>query len=146
MTVAEFTPTGAPDLSFGIGGQASVELPGNPNYTGGTLSDIALLPNGKVIVVGSYYADDPTTYQQTAGDFALAEFTSAGNLDTSFGTGGSELSSFGGALLSASAVQVQCDGTFQVVGYSYDPTTQLNYFALADYYPDGTLITTTSRH
>jgi len=146
MTVAQFTPAGAPDLSFGTGGQVSVGFPGDPNYTGVTLSDIAILPGGKVIVVGSYDAYDPTTFQQTTGDIALAEFTSGGNLDSSFGTGGSELSSFGGGLLSAAAVQVQDDGTFQVVGSSYDPSTQLDDFALADYYPDGTLISGMRQH
>lgn len=140
LAAAEFNPTGTPDLGFGNAGQASIGFPGNPMDTNLFLNDIALLPDGKVLIIGSYSAQSPTTGAPVTGDFALAQFTSAGKLDPSFGSGGTELSGFGTGLLAASAVQVQGGGDFEVVGSSSDPNSQFSEFALAEYSADGSLV------
>ena len=142
MTVAQFTAAGAPDLTYGTGGQASVGFPGNPNFTGVGLGGInfTLLPDGKVVVVSTYFVQDPTTFSTLSEQFALAQFTTAGKLDTTFGTGGTVLTSFGDGMVSAQAVQALSNGNLLIVGSSTDPATQLSDFALAEYASDGKLV------
>jgi uncharacterized delta-60 repeat protein len=139
MTVAQFTAAGALDGSFGSGGQASIGFPGDPNSTFGNLTNMALQRNGDVTVVGTYYAFDPTTFAFVSSQFAVARFTSAGTVDTTFGNGGMVLTSVGGYEDSAAAVLVRNDGTFVVVGTTYDPTALQNDFAVVAYNADGSL-------
>jgi uncharacterized delta-60 repeat protein len=139
ITVAEFTAKGTPILSFGTAGQANIEFPGNPNADL-VLGTIAVLTNGKVIVVGGYSVYDPITYQETAGDFAVSQLTSAGKLDTSFGTGGNVLTGFGADAASATAVLALSNGDLLVAGYSTDAAAQFTDLTLAEYDAAGKLV------
>jgi uncharacterized delta-60 repeat protein len=139
MTVAQFTAAGAVDSSFGNDGQASISFPGDPNSTFGDLANMALQRNGDVIVVGTYNVFDPTTFAFVSSQFAVARFTSSGTVDTTFGNGGMVLTSVGGYEDSAAAVLVGPDGTFVVVGATYDTTALQNDFAVVAYNADGTL-------
>jgi uncharacterized delta-60 repeat protein len=140
MTVAQFTAAGAVDSSFGNGGQASVSFPGNPNFTFVSLANMALERNGEVTVVGTYFVFDPTTFVELSSQFVVARFTAAGTVDTTFGNGGTVLTSVGGSFANAAAVMIRNDGTFVVVGTTMDTTTLENDFALAAYNADGSLI------
>jgi uncharacterized delta-60 repeat protein len=140
MTVAQFTAAGAVDSSFGNDGQASVSFTGNPNLIIGVLlSNMALQRNGEVTVVGMYSAFDSTTFAFVSSQFAVARVTWAGTVDTTFGNGGTVLTSVGGYQDSAAAVLVRNDGTFVVVGTTYDTTAQQYDFAVVAYNADGSL-------
>jgi uncharacterized delta-60 repeat protein len=69
---------------------------------------VALQPDGKLVVAG--YTNVQGSY-----DFAVARYTSNQVLDTSFGTGGTEIVDLGGSDL-AKAVVVQSDGKIVVAG------------------------------
>ena len=85
--LARFNADGAPDMSFGTGGQVVADF---------AVADAALTPGGKIVVVG----DD------------LARYTATGTLDTSFGMGGEVIPSFG----TIRDVAVQADGRIVVLG------------------------------
>ncbi len=113
------------DLTFG-GGLAVVTAGAGTD----TLKAVALQGDGKVVVVGS--ASNGTNL-----DFAIARVNADGTSDTSFGTGGSQLTSFGGYDDQANALAIQGDGDIVVAGAAGGAggTT----FALARYAPDGSL-------
>lgn len=120
-----FGDSGVTDTSFGGDDQASAE---------------ALLPNGDILVAGT---DTTGLNGQPAGSqFALAEYTSAGVLDTSFGSGtGQVLTSFsttGGTLSNdvAHGLTVAPNGTIYVVG-STDANASGTDFAIAAFNADG---------
>jgi uncharacterized delta-60 repeat protein len=80
---------------------------------------------------------------KTGADFALARYTSGGSLDTSFGSKGTQTTSFGSGNDYAQALMIQSDGKIVAAGYSTQPFgayTQ-NEFALARYNSNGTLDT-----
>jgi uncharacterized delta-60 repeat protein len=138
MTVAQFTADGAVDTSYGTGGQASVSFGGDPNFEFVLPNGMTLQSDGKVVVVGGNFTIDPVTGLQTL-TFAVARFTAAGGVDTTFGHGGTVTTSFNDQDF-AQAVLAREDGKIVVAGYTLDPTTQLNEYALAEYNPDGSLV------
>ncbi|MCK9417923.1 MAG: Ig-like domain-containing protein [Nitrospirae bacterium] len=133
LYLSRYDSNGAPDLSFNSG--MATASPG----TDPVLADIAILPDGKIIVAG-------TTNESTNADVFLMRFNANGTLDTTFGTDGTVISDdmMHGNEVAAGLV-VQADGkivvaaTFQsVVGVIL--TTD---FALFRYSADGVLDTTT---
>ena len=80
--LARYTPTGSLDGSFGIGGRVSTPI--------GTASEVALTlvrqSDGKLVAAG--YVDIGANV-----DFALARYNSLGSLDTTFGSGGTVITS-----------------------------------------------------
>ncbi len=80
FAVARYLPNGELDPSFGTGGKVVTAL--------GTDSDtayaLAIQPDGKLVVGG----DSNRGSSQTGVDFALVRYTTAGVLDTTFGTSG----------------------------------------------------------
>jgi uncharacterized delta-60 repeat protein len=86
---------------------------------------VAVQSDGKIVAAG-----------ESAGDFALARYTTTGTLDTSFGDGGRVETVFDlGSDDVASALAIQADGKIVAAGVSN------NRFALARYNTDGTLDT-----
>ena len=112
------------DLSFGNGGKViAADTVGHP------VADVAVQPDGKVVVVGSHN-----------NDFAVTRFNANGTLDRTFGGGGFVRTDFGGSGGDfANAVVVQPNGKIIVVGSrgkngAHDDTV----FAVARYNPNGT--------
>ena len=96
--------------------------------------------DGKILVSG--YTWNVSTSQW---GFAIARYTSAGVLDTSFGTGGKVSTAFGTGVGAGNtgdgySIAVQADGKLVVAGYVLNGTN--NDFAVARYNTDGTLDTT----
>jgi uncharacterized delta-60 repeat protein len=91
-------PPITPDPSFYGGGQLSA---------GGLIQDMALAPDGKVVVAGL------TNYPY---DFIVRRYLPNGFPDSSFGSGGVVTSDFGSAVDKAWAVAVQADGKILVGG------------------------------
>lgn len=130
--VARYLPDGTLDPTFGPGGRGWVD-----NDFGGTddaLQGVAIQPDGKIVAAG-LSGTGPSS------DFAIIRYDSAGNLDTSFGTGGTVFTDFGGGNSqdSASAVLVQPDGKIVVGGYTIPGGTGPVRFAMARYDAAGNL-------
>jgi uncharacterized delta-60 repeat protein len=124
---------GSGDLDPSFGGDGTVTTAFGGDHLA---SAVSMQPDGKIVVAG---------FPNTAGsghDFALARYHANGTLDTSFSGDGKVLTDFGGSEGGAHAVAIQPDGKIVVAGVSnasgsYD-------FALARYWPNGTLDTSFS--
>jgi uncharacterized delta-60 repeat protein len=119
MALARYLPNGRLDQTFGTDGVVSTSI--GAGFSGG--SDVALQPDGRIVVTGS-----------TDNDFAVARFDSDGSIDETFGDFGSTTTQVGPAP-SARAVGLGADGSIVVAG-SVDER-----FALARYDSDGELDT-----
>jgi uncharacterized delta-60 repeat protein len=130
--LARLNPDGSLDTSFGNGGQVFATLFGRS----ASLEDLALQPDGK-IVVGGYV--DLGTLTEYNSDFWLARFNKNGTLDTSFGTGGFVTTDlFSGSAETLSAIAVQPDGRILAAG-GVRRTGEDSHFVVARYLPDGRL-------
>ncbi|QEH31813.1 hypothetical protein OJF2_02780 [Aquisphaera giovannonii] len=127
--VAQYNPDGSLDRSFGSGGLATIDL-GSPNVFA---LDVAVQPDGKVVLVGSVYPADGNT------SVAVVRLTPRGALDPTFGAGGIVTTSLPGSSFDrANAVAIQPDGKILVGGITTDP----DYVSEGDllrYNADGTL-------
>jgi uncharacterized delta-60 repeat protein len=91
FAVARFNANGSLDTTFGTGGQASVEFFAPPMQGAQEFARAVLVqPDGKILVAGSA-RQGQIRFAPIQG--ALARFNANGTLDTSFGTGGTVLSS-----------------------------------------------------
>lgn len=97
---------------------------------------VLILPNGRIAVAGVAYVADSGVR-----DFALARYEENGNLDGSFGYGGTLLTSFDGQKSEANALGVQPDGKLVAAGVVTDAETGAQSLALARYNDDGSLDT-----
>ncbi len=129
FTVARYLPSGALDASFGAGGVSVVDF-GAPSEAHG----VALQPDGKIIVAGRGGSGQN-------GQFALARLNPNGELDASFGSGGTVATTFTEGGSAASALALQSDGKIVVAGII---GTGPSDFAFARYNPNGSLDTTFS--
>jgi uncharacterized delta-60 repeat protein len=114
---------GTPDPDFGGGdGIVTTDL----GTTGDTARAIVIQSDGRIVVAGT--AD---------GDVALARYTTAGELDDSFGDQGTRISDFGNDDF-ANGVALTADGHILVAGHTLGSGTTLD-FALARYTSAGNL-------
>src|SRR5712692_1324893 len=134
LAVARYNPDGSADGGFGSAGLAATLV----GAAGGAASTLALQPDGKILVAGTAFA-----HGSADDEFALARFTSAGQLDLSFGSEGIVTTDFGSgeaggrpALDRAGGVAIESDGKI-VVGGSTRGDHQA--FAVARYNIDGSL-------
>ena len=97
FAVARYNRNGTPDLSFGIGGRATIDIAGAFDE-----ARALVLQGGKLVAAGFTFTGDAAT-----GDFALARFTAAGRPDGTFGTGGRVTTDFAGGFDDARALVVQ---------------------------------------
>jgi uncharacterized delta-60 repeat protein len=122
---------GAPgdlDTSFSTDGMVMTDIGGSTDYGGGVVVDSA----GRVIVAG--YSDNGSTY-----DFAVVRYTSAGVLDTSFGTDGKVTTAIGTSNDGGYAVVVDSAGRIVVAGSSDNGSD--DDFAVVRYTSSGVLDT-----
>jgi uncharacterized delta-60 repeat protein len=85
FAVARLTAAGGLDPSFAGDGRATVNFePTGPGTNEATA--VAVRPDGRVLVAGSAVVPGPDG--ERSSDFAAAQFTPAGDLDPTFGTGG----------------------------------------------------------
>lgn len=133
FALARYTANGVLDTSFGDNGVVITSM--------GALEDkgnsVVLQPDGKIIVTG--YSYNNATYQKR-NYFALARYTTAGVLDSSFGDNGKVLTPIGLFNAEASSAVLQPDGKIVVAGYSSNGN--YNDFALARYTVNGAFDTT----
>jgi uncharacterized delta-60 repeat protein len=124
-SIVAVTPALAVVLAVGAmtgTGSAAAEGPAASAASAVPATDVAVQPDGKVVVVGA-----------SNGNFAVARYTLSGALDLSFSGDGRLTTDFSGTDDSAHAVVVQPDGKIVVVGASN------GNFAVARYLPGGAL-------
>jgi uncharacterized delta-60 repeat protein len=95
ITVSQLTANGTLDSSFGTNGVATVSFPVGV-FNSAEPRDIAVQPDGRVIVAGSVVSDThtatnpspPSSFRAYRSDFAVIRLTPDGQLDPTFGDGG----------------------------------------------------------
>jgi uncharacterized delta-60 repeat protein len=97
------------DPSFGIGGKSAADITGQ--LLDDAVGDIALLPNGRLLVVGTTSSGFPSEH-----DVAVVVFGPDGSVDENFGQAGRVLIDQGGNEF-CYAVAVQSDGRILLGGY-----------------------------
>jgi uncharacterized delta-60 repeat protein len=118
--VARYLTDGRLDASFGRGGVVVTDFDRSYDMA----LDIALQPDGRIVVVG-----------EADGGFAIARYTAEGDLDTTFGAGGKVISRLGA---SATAVAIQDDGKI-VLGGCIACSSGLDKFVVARYEANGSV-------
>ena len=112
LALAVYKPDGSLDTSFGTGGKFDFGI----GTSGATQANaIYILGNGSILVGG--FANNTTT----GDDFLVAKITSAGALDTSFGSGGTGYTTTnftGSSIDRANAITVDSSGNIFLGGYS----------------------------
>lgn len=96
-----YSAPGDIDYSFGNGGWVISEIFTNDSH----ISDLKILPDGKIIALGSYF-----------NQFAVARYLENGMLDASFGVNGKQIITFASGLAISTALTTQADGKIVVVG------------------------------
>ena len=110
-------PDGTPDTNFGTGG-AYIHDFGDPSHPGSHAFNLALQPDGKIVIAG-----DANDAASNTGPLA-ARLNTNGNLDTGFGTGGAyfqEIPSY--PFSGASGLALQPDGKVILAGDAETLTT-----------------------
>ncbi len=104
--VLRYLTDGSIDTSFGSGGTTLVD----GGILGSERPAVALQADGRIVVAATAYGSGGTT------DFLVLRLTTAGQPDTTFGSGGRVLVDASGARDFATAVQVRGDGSILVAG------------------------------
>jgi uncharacterized delta-60 repeat protein len=113
--VMRFTSTGSIDTTFGHEGGAITDFRGVAPTT--TPSALVIQANGDIIVAGQAAQPDVTFQIPGPSVFALARFTSAGQLDPAFGIGGKITTNFGSTLTATiAAAALDSSGRLVVAG------------------------------
>jgi uncharacterized delta-60 repeat protein len=113
ISVVRLQPNGSLDSTFGTGGLATIDASGNG--TGGTMFDLALQADGRIVVTG-FVRPDPLLPEDT--QLATARFTAAGLPDSTFGTNGVVRTNVGPQDDVGIALAIQPDGRVVVGGYT----------------------------
>ena len=128
FALARYTSAGALDTAFSTDGKVTTAI-----GSGSSLANaVAIDSSGNIVAAG--YAGSGSN-----NDFALARYTSAGALDTSFGTGGKVTTAIGSGDDQANAMAVDSKGRIVLAGHA--ATGSGKEFALARYRGDGSLDT-----
>ena len=135
--LARYRPDGSPDSAFGTAGVVITHV----GTAASSASALALQSDGRVLVAGTAFSNGPTD-----DDFALARYSTSGQLDPTFGNGGTVTTDFtaGGtgsraSLDRAGALAIQADGRIILAGFARG---EYQSFAVARYSPGGALDST----
>jgi uncharacterized delta-60 repeat protein len=134
IALVRYTANGQPDTTFGNGGWVFTSL-GTNTYFYSQVWHVVLQADGKIVVAGSVFLRNGTSWQE---NFALFRYRSDGSLDGSFGAGGEVVTNFGRFGASeAKGIVLQADGRIIVAGSVWFTNTSV--FGLARYRTDGSL-------
>jgi uncharacterized delta-60 repeat protein len=114
FTLVRYLPDGSVDTTFGNNGLALTPL--LPSQSDASLTDVAVLPDGKIVAVGAVRVPDTIT-PFARQSFAVFRYNANGSLDTTFHNNGRFIYDVGGFTALAQAVVIQADGKFLVTGY-----------------------------
>lgn len=125
------------DQTFGRRGKVTTDFNGTTDIA----YAVALQPDGKIVVVGTAYANNDYSNE----DFAVTRYNANGTLDTSFGVNGRVTTNFANLAAVASAVAIQSDGKIVVAGGAFPLFTFLGDYAIVRYNANGSLDSTFGR-
>jgi uncharacterized delta-60 repeat protein len=111
--LVRYNSNGSIDTSFGTRGGVLTNFGSNPNATAFAL---AIQSNGDIVAAG-----------QAGPSLALSRYTSAGKLDTTFGSSGTVTTSLGSNASAISSLAIQSDGKIVAAGSIFSlsgPTSQ----------------------
>jgi uncharacterized delta-60 repeat protein len=121
--LVRYTSNGNIDTTFGTNGITTTPFPGN---LFSAAAAVALQSNGDILAGGSTAA---TSNDPRISDFALARYTAAGTLDTTFGTNGLVTTTIGSAGSAINTLLIQTDGKILAFGNSGAGTTIARYLS-----------------
>ncbi len=124
--LSRYLNNGHLDSSFGINGKVITDFNGYDDYA----TSVAIEPNGKIVVGGVSFS----TFDPESGDFAIIQYKTNGEPDSTFGSNGKAVTDFHGRQDWAYSVALQKDGKIIVGGFA--GTSDHTGFALARYYGD----------
>ena len=134
FAVARLNTNGSLDTTFGNAGYAETSFASGADRG----FQLALQSDGKILLAGSSFGGNSTSH------FALARFTTSGQLDSTFGAGGKVSTDVPGDFEGARSLAIQPDGKIVLAGSVsntgvYPPVYN---FALARYNTNGSIDTT----
>jgi uncharacterized delta-60 repeat protein len=126
LALVRYNPNGSIDTSFATFGEPGLVV---TDFSGAYDQALWLLlqPDGKILALGH------TVTPVTQFDFALARFNPDGTLDSSFGQGGKLTTDFFGGYDGIHAGMLLPDGKVLAVGDAYNPASNSDDIALAQY-------------
>jgi uncharacterized delta-60 repeat protein len=125
VALARYHADGDLDTSFGSGGRVTLAFtPGDPQRANDAAFDLSIQPDGRILTAGH----TGTPFNEV---FAVARFTSAGALDTSFGTNGKSVTDRRGRIAFDIAAQSTVFDVRFVVGGQGGPIGSSTRFAVA---------------
>ncbi len=139
LIVSRLNTDGFLDPTFGSGGTETIPLTfGSVTYTVQSADDIAVQSNGSVDVLATVI---PSGSSST--DFLVVQLTANGSIDTTFGTSGFQLISFGtgSSPASANALALAIGPDGKIVAAGSTTTSAGTFFAVARLNTNGTLDT-----
>ena len=114
FALTRYTTSGALDTTFGTGGKVLTHVAGTLSGNGALAMSVAIQGDGK-IVAGGYAKSTASGYYQ----LAVARYTSAGALDSTFGAGtGSVLTAVGSSDAIGNDVAIDANGGIIIGGYA----------------------------
>lgn len=113
--VIRYNEDGTLDASFGQGGVVTTDFYNTMEFA----ADMAITPNGEIVVAGTIYWGLPRI------DFAIARYKANGDLDETFGSGGKVTFGSETAQESLSAVAVSSKGEIVLVGDTLTPQPEV---------------------
>ncbi|WNL47547.1 hypothetical protein RKE25_07905 [Dyella sp. BiH032] len=114
FALTRYSTSGALDTTFGSGGKVLTHVAGTLSGNGALAMSVAIQSDGK-IVAGGYAKSTASGYYQ----LAVARYTSAGVLDSTFGAGtGSVLTAVGSSDAIGNDVAIDANGGIIIGGYS----------------------------
>ncbi len=120
FAVLRYQPDGQLDTGFGVNGVATAGL--SAQYYGA--ESLAIQSDGRILAAGFAINGDGQD------KMALARFEVDGSPDTSFGSGGTVITLFGGSFAQSHEVRLQADGRIVIAGYAETTPGNID-FALA---------------
>ncbi len=126
FALARLNPDGTLDTTFGTAGKVITHIRDGHNCA----NAVTLQPDGGIILAGFSSAESGV-------DFALARYTSTGQLDQAFNESGIVITDIGGKADVCQAVTLQSDAKIVVAGHSQ--SGDKFDFAMARYNADGSL-------
>ncbi len=132
--LVRYNANGGLDTTFGPNGTGMLTTPLGTGQAITAVRSLVVQPDGKVVAVGEAVA--------SAGpeEWGLARYDTAGNLDTSFGSGGIVTSSAAGGEPHAAALQT--NGQIVVAGWTSGTPSSPSQFEVGRYNPDGSVDST----
>ena len=115
--VARYNANGTLDTTFAGKGYTRLDIDGTATVTNEVAFNLAIQPDGKIVVVGREFLQSDTSTQNVV----VARFNSDGTPDAGFGSGGIKLSAApAGHAFYTDALLIQSDGDIIAAGYYFD--------------------------